>query len=655
MPARNVDPRDGSIHDEYVYSGWEQLKPKRRYGKAVPRIWTPPLRELTPETTLGFDVIDFAREVLGKELLPWQRWLAIHMLETLEDGSLRFRKAIVLVARQNGKSTFMQILAIYMMLAEAWPLVLGTAQDLGTAEEVWEDVVATLDDNPALSGFVKKVTKVNGKKALLTTSGERYLVKAANRRAGRGLRGNLVILDELREQQNWAAWAAISKTTNAQARSLVVGISNAGDVTSVVLRYLRLRAHKALGDPDGLDTEGTALAAATPTELDYKLEEQYIDEDDEQIYEIAVDPLVDDEDEDDDEIDDDEFYDDELDDDPLYEDEDDDEETLGLFEWSASPDCDRFDKSGWAQANPSLGHVMQIRAIMSDAKDDPEWIFRTEVLCQWADASLNGPFPAGAWERGQNKPFARADGSFVVADGDRYRGVDAHGVDHGDIDDRIKPGSMLDVCVTMSANRSMYALVAAGKRADGIDQVEVIAYRSGADWIEEFLLEDERYKGRIRRVTGQTRGAAVSPFMVTLTEHYEDRNKPWNIEVVPWAGADLVNACSSMFDAVVGDQTQPNPHPTVLHNLSPVLDVAAGNAVVKDLTGGWVIDDLAAPDGIDTSPLMGFAGALWLLNKPITRVAPPPPRAKIVRSTDPVRRSRRGGSLTSDLLDPGVF
>ena len=65
-------------------------------GYAEPRIWTKPLRELTPETSLGFEVIDYAREVLHVELRPWQKWLLIHALELNEDGSYRFKKVIVL-------------------------------------------------------------------------------------------------------------------------------------------------------------------------------------------------------------------------------------------------------------------------------------------------------------------------------------------------------------------------------------------------------------------------------------------------------------------------------------------------------------------------------------------------------------------------------
>ncbi|PZE23864.1 hypothetical protein [Curtobacterium sp. MCBD17_028] len=614
--AQVADPRDGSIHDEYVYAGWEKLSPRKRYGKAVPRLWTPSLRELTPETSLGFDVINFARDVLRQDLLPWQRWLAIHMLELRVDGSLRFRKAIVLVARQNGKSTFMQILALYMMIAEAWPLTLGTAQDLGTAEEVWEDVVSTLDDDPELAGFVKKVTKVNGKKSLLLTTGERYLVKAANRRAGRGLRGNLVILDELREQQTWAAWAAISKTTNAQRLALVVGISNAGDITSVVLWYLRLRAHRALGDPDGIDVEGDLLAAATPGNVEAAIESPYLEKFD-----------VDVEGEDDGE--DDEFYDDELDENP-FDDEDDDDVSLGLFEWSAAPNLDRMDKDGWAQANPSLGHVMEIRAIASDAKDDPEWVFRTEVLCQWANTSLSGPFPAGSWERGQNHPVVRPDGSYALDDSDRIVG-------------------QFDVCIEQTADRSMYSLIACGKRPDGVDQVELIAYRSGSDWIADFLLHDERCRGRVRRVTGQTRGAPVSAFMADLADKYANPADPWMLEVVPWLGADLTIACAILSDAVVG--TPEKPEPTVRHNVQPILDTAAGTAVVKQLSGGWVVDRDNSP--ADAAPLMGAAGALWLSRKHAIAPPPPPPPPRAVRSADTSLTRQGPSSLTSDLRNVG--
>ena len=60
--------------------------PVRRQGSETPRVWTPPLRKLTPKTSAGFECIDFAESVLGIRLFPWQKWTLIHALELLPDG-----------------------------------------------------------------------------------------------------------------------------------------------------------------------------------------------------------------------------------------------------------------------------------------------------------------------------------------------------------------------------------------------------------------------------------------------------------------------------------------------------------------------------------------------------------------------------------------
>lgn len=77
-------------------------------GVTEARVFTPPLRELTPETSLGFAAIQYAKEILHKSLYPWQEWALIHALEII--GSLdgewkfRFRTLLFLISRQNGKA-----------------------------------------------------------------------------------------------------------------------------------------------------------------------------------------------------------------------------------------------------------------------------------------------------------------------------------------------------------------------------------------------------------------------------------------------------------------------------------------------------------------------------------------------------------------------
>lgn len=530
-------------------------------------------------------------------LLPWQRAALIRMLELNEDGSLRFRTVVVLVARQNGKSTLAQILTIWLLCVWGWPLILGTAQDLDVAESLWEEVVDLVEENDELAEMVDKVVKVNGKKSLNLTTGSKYKVKAANRRAGRGLSGNLVLLDELREHQTWDAWGAITKTTMARAEAMILALSNAGDVTSRVLRYLRLMAHQAIGDPDGINA-AEANDSAGPTQFDVEgilgdgqQGEGEGEDDDDGLEDLELDDMQQ------------------------------DSETLCLLEWSAPPGCDKRDRAGWAAANPSRGYTITDRTIAAACKTDPEWIFRTEVLCQWLDGATSGPFPPGAWEATTVEVERGPDGAERVPDEEKIVGPVVAGIGQ-------------------SSDRSFAYVAVAGHRADGMPQAEVWAGRYGTDWVAEWLMER---KGRVRAVTGQTRGAPES----TLLKQLRD-DPAFTIPVVDLQGSDLLDAHAVAFDAVRDKE--------VWHLPQPALDLPAQTAETKILGGGtWVLDAKASP--VDVAPLKAWIAALWLLTN--HDVEPPPPPAAPQSVSASARDDYDDGpdhdpeSLTGDLSTAG--
>lgn len=543
---------------------------RRRLGCETPRIWTKPLRELTPETSLGFALIAFAAEVCGINLFPWQKWLVIHALELAGDlkvsthpitGALvlpkrgpleplfRFRKIVVLVARQNGKSTVSQVLALFFLYVLGVDLILGTAQDLDTAEEVWEGVQDYIDETPELAALADKPIKVNGKKTIRLLSGERYKVKAANRKAGRGLSGDLIMLDEIREHQTFDAWGAITKTTQARPAAQIWALSNAGDVTSVVLRTLRGMAHAALGDPDGINAE--ELARQTPDEHDIEAMLDLADDGDDEDYADAE---------------------------PLEpEDFIEDPDTLGLFEWSAPPGCDVMDRDGWAQANPSMGYCIAESTIAGDARTEGlnsrlEWTFRTEVLCQWPDGGLSGPFPSGAWDKGLNTPEVGVDGARSVAEGDRIVGPVTVGID-------------------MSRDRSRTYISRCGFRADGQRQAEVWAARPGSSWVADWLRER---KDEITGWTGQERGAPVGDLIADLLTDPELKSLHRKL--------DLLASFGVAHDAVRDGE--------VRHNEQPALDMAAATAVIKYLGDAGVVDREKSPG--DAAPLVSWIEAVWL-------------------------------------------
>lgn len=476
--------------------------------------------------------------MIGIDLLPWQRWLLIHALELLPDGNFRFRNVVVLVARQNGKSTLSLVMALWFMYVYGFELVIGTAQDLDLAEEIWESAVELAQDNPELAAEISRVVRVNGKKALELTGGQRYKVKAANRRAGRGLSGDLILLDELREHQTWEAWSAITKTTMARAVAMIWSMSNAGDATSVVLRHLRKMGHIALGDPDGIAEDPGV--EKPPADID-------IDAD--------------------------------IDDDDFIDEEDTEPDSLGIFEWSAPPGSDLWDRDAWAQANPAMNHTLPERNIVDACRTDPEWVFRVEVMCQWTDGSLEGPFPPGSWEAGT------------------------------DVESEIPEGNRVVYGIDTSADRTHTHIGVAGYRDDGVPHGEIVATRAGTDWPFTWF-EERASEDNPMTVVLQAKGAPVSSLA-------DDLRAIEHLTVVEWGGPDLGNGTQKMYDLVKAsklaeiDGAAPRRE-GFAHLPQPVLDIAAATAVPKILSdGGMAWDRRKSPT--DIAPLVAVTAAVWYL------------------------------------------
>jgi len=230
-------------------------------GKTEPRLFTPPLRELTEDTSLGFACIEYATTVLKKTLYPWQEWALIHALEIIgnleEDWHFRFRTVLFLISRQNGKTVLSEVLASFFLNMLRVENIFGTSLSLEKAEEVWEAVINDQEAYPVLSADITRISRTNGKKSLELTDGRKYKVGAPTRRAGRGDSNDLVMLDEIREHRDWETWSAAAASTNAKPNGLTVCFSNAGDPDSIVLRQLRAQALGQVSDFGGNVDSGT--------------------------------------------------------------------------------------------------------------------------------------------------------------------------------------------------------------------------------------------------------------------------------------------------------------------------------------------------------------------------------------------------------------
>lgn len=422
-------------------------KPSGRLGSTVPRLWTKPLRELTPETSLGFEAIEAAK-IVGRHLHPWQEWFLIHSLELAlgsvssdEFPRLRFKTVLMLVARQNGKSFTMSTRLLWRMLMWDGPevepaLILGAAHKLGAAEEILDLTVNAMQRSKARR-YVGRKSNVNGNKFLELTNGSRYKCEAASDDGGRGLSVTDLAFDELRQQRDWESWSALTNTTNARFSPQVIAVSNAGTAKSAVLRGLRKQGLDRIADW-----------------------EKYVDAGVKSVEDFANTH----------------------------------DTTMGLFEWSAPDGCDIHDRDGWAWANPSMGYedengiayvteeMMASKAALVGAGGDdgvPEHVFRTENLCQWVTADVESVFGEGVWDQGTDKDSETAEGS------PKFLSVD------------------------VSHNRQMAYISGAGFRSDGQPHVQVLEMRAGPEWVVPFLAENFAKSGAVGVVV-QGRGAPAS-------------------------------------------------------------------------------------------------------------------------------------------------
>ena len=303
-------------------------------GKTEARLYTKPLRRLTEKTTLGYACIEYAKNVLHKELYPWQEWCLIHALEIIgslsKEWKFRYRIVLIEVSRQNGKTILSEVIASFFLNVLEIESVFGTSLSADKAEEVWEAVINDQESIPELAKEIDHVSRGNGNKRLVLKGLRTYKVGAPTRRAGRGDSNDLVMLDELREHRDWETWSAAAASTVAKPNGLIVCFSNAGDPDSIVLRQIRNQALGKEADALGGDLGDESLG--------------------------------------------------------LFE--------WSAPEGAETNDLKALAQANPALG---YGYLTE-RALMSNRATFPENKFRSECMCQQVETILPQPFPDGAWD-----------------------------------------------------------------------------------------------------------------------------------------------------------------------------------------------------------------------------------------------------------------
>jgi hypothetical protein len=248
-------------------------------GSTLPRIWTPPLirRRARPvrlrmrthaRDSYGFDVDDFARDVLDNPTRPLAA-LARHPRRraTARRTAPLPVRARLIVARQQGKSLLMRVLILYWMFVEQQPMTLAGHLDGPQLRE--ESVERHLRGGQRQPRPGRRTTPTApgppGRRGeFRNIRGAKYRFAATNRRAGRSLSIDRLVLDEIREHANFDAWGASTNAMNARPAAQCIAVSNQGDDTSVVLDDLRNGAQHFIDTGEGDPRRGLFEWSAPP-------------------------------------------------------------------------------------------------------------------------------------------------------------------------------------------------------------------------------------------------------------------------------------------------------------------------------------------------------------------------------------------------------
>jgi phage terminase large subunit-like protein len=203
----------------------------------APRIHSP----LNDLPSRGFELIDFADQIIDGGFMPWQKWLAEHSLKVKPDGRYHHPISVATVARQNGKSTYM--MARIMMGLFHWKesLQVSSAHRLVTSLEQFRAIVQIIESNDDLAKQVKRIRWQHGAEEIETLDGCRFIIKAGGS-AARGLsKPETVHLDEIRELHDMDTFASMRYTLMAAKNPQISCFSTAGDSHSIVLNQFRER------------------------------------------------------------------------------------------------------------------------------------------------------------------------------------------------------------------------------------------------------------------------------------------------------------------------------------------------------------------------------------------------------------------------------
>ncbi len=162
-------------------------------------------------------------------LQPWEIFILSQIFGwKRQDGTRRFREALVFVPRKNGKSTKAGAVGNYMLFADNEPgaQVYSSATKRDQARIVWDVALAQVKQSPAL---MKRARLYEGRNSIVVPSlSARFQPLSADATTLDGLNPHANLVDELHAHPTRKVWDVLDTAMAARRQPLTLAISTAG-------------------------------------------------------------------------------------------------------------------------------------------------------------------------------------------------------------------------------------------------------------------------------------------------------------------------------------------------------------------------------------------------------------------------------------------
>lgn len=175
------------------------------------------------------------------ELDEWQRLCIRGLLSEDDTARLCAEIALLIVPRQNGKGTILEVVELFALFVLDLPLILHTAHLGETSADHMARLLAAIASDPELDKQCKPVF-AKGYEAIERRGGGEIRFRTRSKKGGRGGSPQMVVFDEalfLTTQQQSAILPSLSAQTMRADRPLLIYASSAPIGESEVLHTVR--------------------------------------------------------------------------------------------------------------------------------------------------------------------------------------------------------------------------------------------------------------------------------------------------------------------------------------------------------------------------------------------------------------------------------